>query len=104
VPRAEFLYPNPAGVSDCQAPDRAEVLREEKKKEGEASEEADAGEDTSLDDELKDVDEQLRKLLPLYDKQVGTINFGSRGMTTERNDFLEGTSGSEIEGAPTSGD
>jgi len=79
-------------------------LSEEEKKEGEASEAADAGGDTSLDDELKDVDEQLRILLPVYDKQVGTINFGSRGMTTDRNDFLEGSSDSQVGGAPSSGD
>ncbi len=59
-------------------------------------------EDTSLDGDLQDVDNQLRKLLPAYDKQVGTINFGSRGMTDQRNDFLEGTSGSKFSGPATS--
>ena len=59
-------------------------------------------EDTSLDGDLQDVDDQLRKLLPAYDKQVGTINFGSRGMTDQRNDFLEGTSGSKFSGPATS--
>ena len=60
------------------------------------------GGDTSMDGELQDVDEQLRKLLPAYDQVVGTVNFGSRGMTDKRNDFLEGTSGSEFGGPASS--
>jgi hypothetical protein len=60
------------------------------------------GGDTSMDGELQDVDEQLQKLLPTYDSVVGTVNFGSRGMTDKRNDFLEGTSGSEFGGPATS--
>ena len=55
-----------------------------------------------MDGELQDVDEQLQKLLPTYDSVVGTVNFGSRGMTDKRNDFLEGTSGSEFGGPATS--
>jgi len=64
---------------------------------------ADSGnEDTSKDADLQQVDADLRALLPGYDMKVGTVNFGSRGMTDKRNDFLEGTSGSNFGGAATS--
>ena len=51
------------------------------------------GEDTSStkDADLQKVDFDLQGLLPAYDKRVGTVNFGSRGMTDKRNNFLEGT-------------
>jgi hypothetical protein len=57
------------------------------------SQEEDTG-DHSNDDNLQDIDDQLGRLSSMYDKKVGTINFGSRGMTDTRNDFLEGSSGS----------
>jgi|NorSeaMetagenome_1021524.scaffolds.fasta_scaffold107284_2 hypothetical protein len=90
----------------CQETDSADAGSGEQASEAPppSDEFADTGEeDTSLDSELQDVDAQLRKLLPAYDKQVGTINFGSRGMTDQRNDFLEGTSGSKFGGPATSG-
>jgi len=51
------------------------------------------GEDTSStkDADLQKVDFDLQGLLPAYDKRVGTVNFGSRGMTDKRHNFLEGT-------------
>jgi hypothetical protein len=41
-------------------------------------------------------------VLPMYDHRVGTVNFGSRGVTDKRNDFLEGTSGSQFGSPATS--
>jgi len=61
-----------------------------------------SGEDTSKDADLHEVDYDLQGLLPSYDREVGTVNFGSRGMTDKRNDFLEGTSGSSMGGPATS--
>ena len=55
-----------------------------------------------MDADLKNVDDQLQGVLPMYDQRVGTVNFGSRGMTSKRNDFLEGTSGSRFGGPATS--
>ena len=59
-------------------------------------------EDTSMDADLQKVDDQLQGVLPMYDHRVGTVNFGSRGMTDKRNDFLEGTSGSRFGSPATS--
>ena len=37
--------------------------------------------DTSQDNDSKNVDDELAKTIEIYDKMVGTKNFGSRGMT-----------------------
>jgi len=55
-----------------------------------------------MDADLSAVDDKLQGLLPMYDQRVGTVNFGSRGMTDKRNDFLEGTSGSQYGSPATS--
>ena len=64
--------------------------------------ENEGNDETSGDAEMQAVDDDLKRVIDIYDHRVGTVNFGSRGMTDKRNDFLEGTSGSSFGGPPTS--